>query len=811
MSHKLAFIFLFFTIAVFNLSAQDNPPSISANSGGEYCPGSMIPIATNVSITDPDVGDTTLDVVVIQISEGYSVGQDLLALSVVQPNITSSWNTLLGELTLTGTASFAEYETAIEAVTYQTTQTIFNEDKFFSINLGDANYLPSTGHYYFYVPSLGITWSNAKTQAETQTFFGLQGYLATITTSEESQLAGEQSPGAGWIGATDAETENTWRWVTGPEAGTIFWIGVSNGSPQNGMFNFWNSNEPNNFGGNEDYAHITDPSIGQPGSWNDLPVTGDMDASSPYHPKGYLVEFGGLPGDPIINLSTSTSMAMPRLLTINESNRCGDGIVDLSVTTNADSVLWFENETTTAVLNNGVTFSPNITATTTYWVMPVFNGCTTGERTQVVATLNPLPEANNITIFQCDDSVVNDGLTLFNINTYFTDISGGTTTNRNIDYFLDAALTQSINGDNYSNISNPQTIFARVTNTITNCETVSQVTLEVNANTVNNATLATCDEDDNDGFSIFNLSLANPQILNGLPAGLTTAFYATYNDALLENNLLDINYSNTIAFNQTIYARVLEANNCYGIAEINLVVNSLPNVDEDETIFYCLNSFPSTITLSVGFTDPDYNYMWSTGEITETIEVNEVGIYTVEVINATTLCSVIKTITVEASNIATIDSVVIVDITQNNMITVNVSGEGVYQYALNNITGPYQEENNFTDLTAGIYTVYVRDIKNNCGIVSQEVYVLGYPSFFTPNGDGFNETWKIKGISPNFQAAFRVNIYNRYGKLLYTFDDPSDSWDGTYNGVKLPTSDYWFTAFLNRGKYFKGHFTLKSN
>ncbi len=168
--------------------------------------------------------------------------------------------------------------------------------KEFSIVLAEFNYLESTQHYYEYVPALGITWTAARDAAATRTFYGLQGYLATLTIPEEADLLGEQSSGAGWIGASDADVEGVWRWVTGPEAGTQFWNGGAGGNTTP-PFNYanWNNGEPNN-SGNEDYAHINAPGTGFDGSWNDLSNTGA--ASGNYQPKGYLVEYGGMPGDP---------------------------------------------------------------------------------------------------------------------------------------------------------------------------------------------------------------------------------------------------------------------------------------------------------------------------------------------------------------------------------------------------------------------------------------------------------------------------------------------------------------------------------
>ncbi|MGB6268316.1 MAG: T9SS type B sorting domain-containing protein, partial [Olleya sp.] len=519
--------------------------------------------------------------------------------------------------------------------------------------------------------------------------------------------------------------------------------------------------------------------------------------------------FGGMPGETTINLSTSTSLIMPRLTNVTDGEGCQNNAISLSAATNANTILWYASSTSTTIINTGLTYNPTLSTTTTFWVLPVFNGCTTGTRSPIVATVNPLPEANNITIFQCDDSVGGDCLTVFNINTYFEDITGGQTTNRDINYFFDVALTQAINGDAYNNVSNPQTIYAQVINISTGCEQTSEVLLQVNNNIPNNAVLVNCYENAGNGLVTFTLTDADLQVLSGFPAGLTTAYYLTYDDALLDINQLPNTYTNVTPFNQIIYAKVLEADTCYVISEVMLEVNQLPIVDDDQEVFYCLNISPETITLSAGLPNPNYAYNWSTGEVSSTIEVNQIGVYTVEVTDNATTCSKTKTITVLASDIATIESVDIVDTSQNNSITVNVTGQGTYQYALNE-NGPYQESNMFTNVTAGVYTVYVKDIKNNCGTVTKQVFVIGYPSFFTPNNDTYNDTWQIKGLPANFQL-FRVNIYNRYGKLLYTMDNPSDSWDGTYNGIKLPTSDYWFTAFLDRGKHFKGHFTLKND
>jgi gliding motility-associated-like protein len=103
----------------------------------------------------------------------------------------------------------------------------------------------------------------------------------------------------------------------------------------------------------------------------------------------------------------------------------------------------------------------------------------------------------------------------------------------------------------------------------------------------------------------------------------------------------------------------------------------------------------------------------------------------------------------------------------------------------------------------------VRDTKNNCGIVEEVVSVIGFPLFFTPNDDSYNDTWQVFGTSNQFQANTTIFIYDRYGKLLKQLDPTGPGWNGIYNGRKLPSNDYWFHVTLQDGRVFRSHFALK--
>ena len=264
---KKVFLFLLFTCQ-FTFS-QNLPPEIFSEGNEFYCPLSLQSIVTDFNIIDVD--NTTIDALYIQISEGYVVVEDLLITYWYSSRYSTNMGYSTGKLELRGVGDAEALYTDLIAAVYDVKFSSSNPsptDKSFSFTIGDANYLDETGHYYIYVEDFEVTWSQARDLAEGLTYFGLQGYLVTITSEGENQIAAVQLNNFGWIGGSDEGNENDWRWVTGPEglenggSGVPFWSGNgsgSGGSAVNGMYSNWNgTNEPNQ-SGNEDYAHVTLP------------------------------------------------------------------------------------------------------------------------------------------------------------------------------------------------------------------------------------------------------------------------------------------------------------------------------------------------------------------------------------------------------------------------------------------------------------------------------------------------------------------------------------------------------------------------
>ncbi|TBN06896.1 T9SS type B sorting domain-containing protein [Hyunsoonleella flava] len=434
----------------------------------------------------------------------------------------------------------------------------------------------------------------------------------------------------------------------------------------------------------------------------------------------------------------------------------------------------------------------------------------------ILLVVNPASTRIDHSILQCDEDGIIDGITIFNLNEANSILTNGVD-NLSTKFYSDAGRTNEITTSNsYTNTSNPQTVYVEVINDNTSCVTEAELTISVSVTDAFDTSMIACDDDGvEDGFYGFNLNDADSDIISGLPSGLDISYFESYEDALTEQNSLSTAYTNTTPNLQTIYARVENNNNCYGISEVQLIVNELPDIENETLVNYCLNFFPQPMLIDAGLNSgntADFLYSWSTGEDDYTIESNTIGNITVTVTNRTTNCSKEKLITIEASNTATIESIEVTDASENNSVVVNATGEGEYEYSLVNNEGvnyDFQKINTFEDVAPGFYTVLIRDIENNCGTTQQDISVIGFPKFFTPNSDGENDTWQVYGISDTFQSQTKILIYNRYGKLLKELSPSEEGWNGFFNGQVLPTDDYWFSVLLEDGRIFKDHFTLK--
>ena len=263
---------------------------------------------------------------------------------------------------------------------------------------------------------------------------------------------------------------------------------------------------------------------------------------------------------------------------------------------------------------------------------------------------------------------------------------------------------------------------------------------------------------------------------------------------------------------------------CFFENENGEVIDNRPQINLEDAYGICQNN--SSLRLAE---DPDFIYEWfrispfGDEELLSTeneIEISEPGEYRVKKIKIITDAGSQEDVKCETDHIFTVSESqkAVIDRTDVQLgagvisIEIFASGLGDYEYALDE-AGPYQESNRFTNLPIDNYRVFVRD-KNGCGIadelVEPDLTLDGFPKFFTPNGDGINDTWQFIPPASGLNPIRELHIFDRYGKLLVQIDPRSQQgWNGTFNGRPLPASDYWFRAVNDNNQVLQGHFSLK--
>lgn len=343
----------------------------------------------------------------------------------------------------------------------------------------------------------------------------------------------------------------------------------------------------------------------------------------------------------------------------------------------------------------------------------------------------------------------------------------------------------------------------------------------------------------------FNVELTT--VLEWSPAPGATGYRLYAGSSPFNNDVLDgVVYTSTSVLvinfepNKTYFVRIIpfneagEAQDCpqesfstilgcgpFFDDDGNLVILS-PEITFPDQIGICDNALPTRLNA----TDDADGYRWY--RITDSgneeliseesfVDIFEVGNYRYEAYNVVNQDGVIiecpdsKGFTTSLSSKA---EIIGIDRQYYNIgftVIAEVTGIGDYEYALNDIDGPYQSFEIFTHLPPGQYTLFVRD-KNGCGIAQQSfklgLPVKGFPPYFSPNGDGIKDFWQYIPPDVDPLPVRVIYIYDRFGKLLDQINPSSQGWDGLYNNTPMPLGGYWYKAITADNRVFSGYFSL---
>ena len=540
-----------------------------------------------------------------------------------------------------------------------------------------------------------------------------------------------------------------------------------------------------------------------------LTAQATVTAGTMYHIKLVVADQGNNLYDSAIFLGggsfDSTTLLGNDRLVATGNPLCDDETFVLDATTaNAVGYQWYRNGVT---LTNGNNATYNVTLPGEYSVEVQLTTSCLSQGSITIEYTAP-PTATSATLLQCDDD--NDGITVFNLQLADSLINGN---NQNVSIAYYTSQNDADAGNNniitnmtaYQNTVPNQTVYARVENQY-GCHVVSTVILATSVNGLTTPDpIEECDNDGTeDGFYTFDLTQRTNEILEDLPDGLQLQYFTTVENAFSSINPISnpSAFTNTTVGGQSVYARIYSGSECYGITALELIVYGFGDEFEDETVILCDNSF---VNLNAGSGYVSYSWDTDPEQNGQLITVTQPGTYTVTVENENG-CEGTKTFTVVRSGRAVNAVITINDFSgSSNSITILAEGPGNYEYSIDGFT--YQESPVFTGLASGEYTVYIKD-RNGCGPVYRDnVFVLDYPKFFTPNGDSINDTWRIPYMTN--RPDITVTIFNRYGKVITGFTGASAvGWDGTFNGQNLPADDYWFVIQTESGRKITGHFSL---
>ncbi|MDO5656537.1 MAG: T9SS type B sorting domain-containing protein [Flavobacteriaceae bacterium] len=334
-----------------------------------------------------------------------------------------------------------------------------------------------------------------------------------------------------------------------------------------------------------------------------------------------------------------------------------------------------------------------------------------------------------------------------------------------------------------------------------NCTTTRQVEVvqELRPEFANQI-LHFCSEENNIEMGVNEL-IANLQQINSSYSYslFHTAEAAAAGSAPLSGNL-------NLLHEQNLAIRVTNSanSNCYTIANLEINLQEIPEIDLEENYNICPGESLSLL-LFAGWDSYVWNGLSAQDQNSNNINSNSViisesGIYSVEVSSGN--CSAVHHFSVNYEEAAIIHNIEIT----GNTVWIDASGPGSLEYSIDGIN--WFSQPRFSQIENGIYTAYVRG-DEVCGISEKSFSLFEISNIITPNRDGYNDTWEIKGISayPDTQ----VKIFNRYGKLILDKKVTSDTiWDGTYNGQIVPSASYWYIIEVEDGRKFTGSITVKN-
>ncbi|MGM0649200.1 MAG: gliding motility-associated C-terminal domain-containing protein, partial [Bacteroidota bacterium] len=279
------------------------------------------------------------------------------------------------------------------------------------------------------------------------------------------------------------------------------------------------------------------------------------------------------------------------------------------------------------------------------------------------------------------------------------------------------------------------------------------------------------------------------------------------NEYLINNNIHTLINIPAGTYNFTL----VDANDCKLYNNFVIEQPEAIDINFETGIVSCYGGEDGQVTTIIeGGTEP-YSYNWSNGSTSQNLNNVTAGTYHFTLtdnqncqqdtsIEVETFPEIITEYSIEPKTCIDKDDASIL------LSASGGTGDFIYEWSSG------QNTPNINNLASGSYGVTITD-GNNCEkfldiyIPENDTECLYIPNSFTPNGDGYNDTWVLRNIEAYPSAM--VQVFAKDGRILFEANGGYTPWDGTYNGKDVPSGTYYYVVDLNNGdEPYKGSLTI---
>ncbi|MEY8020815.1 T9SS type B sorting domain-containing protein [Muriicola sp. SD30] len=370
-----------------------------------------------------------------------------------------------------------------------------------------------------------------------------------------------------------------------------------------------------------------------------------------------------------------------------------------------------------------------------------------------------------------------------------------------------------LNSETYNSTGVPEIIYYRLIDTETGAYSIGEFSIQVIASPILNSVSEVLACGAGNGTAEIDLNSISEQLTEG-QLDLQLTWHSSQEDA--ESGLNPIPNILSLGQSTSLFVRASSAeNDCPAIAEIPFIFYTQPEISLKSEYYICPNTSNQVVFLETGLSENDYSFSWLFNDVQISsadepfLMTDQIGRYDVLIEDFRTGCIFTNTVEVVLASPPS-DLEILTMPTQfgsNYQVTVNTSGSLIYSFSLDG--GPFRASPIFENVLPGSHRLEIT-LEGGCEVLTTTFVILGYPTFFTPNGDNINETWSVSR-APGI-TDMTVYIFNRLGVLITVLTENQPEWNGSWNGRDLPSDTYWFQVEYKEDdtpKIANGYFTLR--